>query len=88
MTWTTALGLVAAALTTASFVPQVLKAWRSGSSADLSLGMYGLFATGVVLWLAYGIVLRDVPIIVANGVTLVLVAAILVHIVRSRPPRP
>ncbi|WP_420457189.1 SemiSWEET family sugar transporter [Rubrivirga sp.] len=84
MTGTTLLGLAAAACTTASFVPQVVKAWRSGSSADLSLGMYGLFTVGIVLWLAYGILLSDVPIIVANVVTLVLVASILVHIVRYR----
>ncbi len=80
----TLLGLVAAACTTGSFVPQVVKTWRSGSSADLSLGMYGLFTAGIVLWLAYGIVLRDLPIVVANVVTLGLVASVLVHIVRSR----
>ncbi len=84
MSGTTLLGLVAAACTTGSFVPQVLKAWRSGSSADLSLGMYGLFTAGIVLWLAYGILLSDVPIIVANVVSLGLVTSILVHIVRSR----
>ena len=88
MSGVTVLGLVAAALTTASFVPQVLKAWRSGSSADLSLGMYGLFATGIVLWLAYGIAIRDLPIIVANGATLALVLSILVHILRFNRPRP
>ena len=83
----TLLGLAAAACTTASFVPQVVKAWRSGSSADLSLGMYGLFTLGIALWLAYGIVIRDTPIIVANVVTLALVLSILAHIVRFRTPR-
>ena len=85
MTSTTLLGLVAAACTTASFVPQVVKAWRSGSSADLSLGMYSLFTVGIALWLAYGIAIRDVPVIASNAITLGLVAAILVHIVRARP---
>ncbi|PAP77593.1 SemiSWEET family sugar transporter [Rubrivirga marina] len=88
MSGVTLLGLVAAACTTASFVPQVLKAWRSGSSADLSLGMYGLFTLGIVLWLAYGLLIRDTPIIVANVVTLVLVLSILVHILRFGKPRP
>lgn len=87
MSGLTLLGLAAAALTTGSFVPQVLKAWRSGSSADLSLGMYGLFTTGVVLWLIYGILIGDLPVIAANAVTLALVLSILVHIVRSRRPR-
>ena len=90
MSGVTLLGLAAAALTTAAFVPQVVKAWRSGSSADLSLGMYALFTTGIVLWLAYGLLIGDLPIIVANVVTLALVLSILVHIVRfgRRPPVP
>ena len=88
MSAVTVLGLVAATLTTASFVPQVLKAWRSGSSADLSLGMYSLFAAGIALWLAYGIAIRDLPIIASNVVTLVLVLSILVHILRFGTPRP
>lgn len=92
MTRTTALGLVATTLTTApspaGVVPQVLKAWRSGSSADLSLGMSGLFTAGIVLWLAYGLLLGDLPIIAANAVTLGLVLSILAHIVRARTPRP
>ena len=88
MSAVTVIGLVAAALTTASFVPQVAKAYRSRSSADLSLGMYGLFTAGIALWLIYGILTDDLPIIVANVVTLALVSAILVHIVRFRTPRP
>ena len=70
MTGITLLGLAAAACTTASFIPQVVKAWRSGSSADLSLGMYVLLV-------------RDLPIIAANAVALVLVASLLLHILRT-----
>ena len=88
MTGTTLLGLAAAALTTAAFVPQVVKTWRRGRSDDLSLGMYGLMTTGVVLWLAYGLLLRDLPLIAANGVTLGLVLSVLVQALRHRrPPR-
>ena len=83
----TLLGLVAATCTTAAFVPQVVKAWRSGSSADLSVGMYGLLTAGLSLWLAYGVLVRDLPIIVANAVTLALVLSILAHILRSRTRR-
>jgi len=89
MSGTTLLGLVAATLTTAAFVPQVVKAWRSGSSADLSLGMYVLITAGIALWLAYGLLTGDLPIIVANGVTLALAGSILFHIVRTgRQTRP
>lgn len=71
------LGLTAALLTTIAFVPQVVKTWKSKSAADLSLGMYSIFCSGVLLWLIYGIVIDDIPIIVANTVTLSLALVIL-----------
>lgn len=82
----TLLGLAAAVFTTASFVPQVVKTWRSGSSTDLSLGMYALFTVGIVLWLAYGVLIRDLPIILANVVTLALVLAVLGQALWHRRP--
>ena len=74
----TLLGLLAASLTTISFLPQVIKTWRMKSAEGLSLGMFSVFCTGVVLWLAYGILVRDLPIIVANVVTLILAGTVLV----------
>lgn len=79
---TTALGLTAATLTTASFVPQLTKVWRTKSAEDLSYGMFGAFSLGILLWLAYGLLRRDLPVIVANGMTLVFSVAILVLKVR------
>lgn len=76
MRLTTLLGFVAGMLTTVSFVPQVYKAWRSKSCHDLSWGMLITFSAGVVLWLAYGIRLWAMPIIVANAVTLALLVTI------------
>lgn len=72
------LGLAAGSLTTVSFVPQLLKVWRTKSADDLSMGMFATFSTGVVLWLAYGLAVRDLAIIVANSVTILLALAILV----------
>ena len=66
------LGLAAGSLTTISFVPQVLKIWRTKSGNDVSYGMFLLFSVGVLLWLAYGVILGAIPIIVANAVTLIL----------------
>lgn len=71
------LGFIAGALTTVSFVPQVIKTWRSRSTADISLGMFALFCAGLVLWTAYGVALQSLPIVVWNGVTLVLAGTIL-----------
>ena len=71
------LGLAAGMLTTIAFLPQVIKTWRSRSAKDLSLGMFLLFCTGVMLWLAYGILVRDIPVIAANFMTLMLASTLL-----------
>lgn len=71
------LGLAAAALTTIAFVPQVMKTWKTKSAKDLSLGMYSIFCSGVLLWLIYGFIREDIPIIVANIVTLLLALTLL-----------
>nr|WP_211234034.1 SemiSWEET transporter [Chitinilyticum litopenaei] len=72
------LGLAAASCTTIAFVPQVWQVWRSRSAQDISLGMYLIFVTGVALWLVYGMLGRDLPLILANSVTLLLAGAVLV----------
>jgi MtN3 and saliva related transmembrane protein len=71
------LGYAAGTLTTIAFVPQVLKALKTHSTKDISLGMFVVFTAGVVLWGLYGLVLGSWPIIVANAVTLVLTGTIL-----------
>ena len=70
------LGLAAGTLTTLSFVPQLARVYRRKSAKDLSYGYLLSFAMGICLWLAYGILLRDLPLIVANAVTLSLVLAL------------
>ena len=80
----TILGLVAGTLTTLSFLPQLLKAWKSRSTHDISIGMILLLAVGIMLWIFYGIVTADVPVIVANAVTLVFVSLILALKLRYR----
>jgi len=72
------LGLCAGTLTTISFVPQVMKTWRTRSGADLSTGMFALFSVGLVLWLIYGVVIDSWPIVLANGVTLALTVLVLI----------
>ncbi len=67
--WTTLIGIIAALCTTSSFLPQVVKTLRSKRTKDISLSMYAILATGLFLWLLYGLILRDVPLILANGVS-------------------
>jgi len=81
-------GGIAAVLTTISFLPQVLKAWRSRSARDVSLAMLLLFLAGVLLWLCYGLALESLPLILANAVTAVLILAILAAKLRFRTSDP
>lgn len=66
-------GLVAATLTTAAFVPQVYKTWKTKSVKELSLTMYLVMFIGISLWLTYGILINSFSIILANIVTGLLV---------------
>lgn len=66
----TTLGLTAGTLTTIAFIPQLVKAWRSKSTSDLSWGMVTTFSTGVLLWFFYGIWIDSLPVMLANAVTL------------------
>ena len=72
------LGLTAGGLTTASFLPQVIKTWKTKSAEDISYGMFAMFGTGVFLWLLYGFATASAPIIASNAVTLILAISILV----------
>jgi MtN3 and saliva related transmembrane protein len=72
------LGTIAAACTTGGFLPQAIKVIVTQETKSLSLIMYIMFTTGVALWLAYGILKADIPIIVANGVTLLFASTILI----------
>ncbi|WP_159946427.1 SemiSWEET family sugar transporter [Polaribacter septentrionalilitoris] len=63
------LGMLAAIITTAAFLPQVYKTWKTKDTKALSLTMYVSFFIGVSLWLVYGFYLNSLPMILANGIT-------------------
>ena len=71
------IGTAAACCTTGAYVPQVVKIWRSRSAADISSHMYIIMALGTGLWLAYGIMVMDWPVIGANAISLALTSTIL-----------
>lgn len=71
------IGYFAAVLTTVSFIPQVWHTFRTRDVRGISLSMYSVFTVGVACWLAYGLILRAWPIVVANVITLVLAGSIL-----------
>lgn len=77
MQTTDIIGSLAAVLTTVSFMPQVLHTLRTKDVSGISLGMYSVFTVGVSLWLVYGILLGELPIIIANAITVALASTIL-----------
>jgi len=71
------IGFLAAACTTISFVPQLVRVWQLRSAREISLIMFSVFSCGVFLWLLYGIFVRSVPFILANAISLALSLGIL-----------
>ncbi|MEB3211216.1 MAG: SemiSWEET transporter [Leptolyngbyaceae bacterium] len=86
MNLVTALGLMAGTLTTAAYLPQLIKTWRSKSAGDISWSMLITLCLGIVLWLVYGVYVHDVPVILANVLTLLLTSFILILKIRYRAP--
>ncbi|MCK4267548.1 MAG: SemiSWEET transporter [Actinomycetia bacterium] len=78
MDYTILLGLVAGSLTTAAFIPQLHRAWKTKSLEDVSLLTYIAFTIGVFLWAIYGFVISSLPVILTNSVTFVLASSILI----------
>lgn len=78
------IGAAAACCTTLSFVPQAVRIIRTRDTAAISLPMYLVFGTGILLWLVYGLLLMSWPIIASNVVTIVLVGLIVMLKLRYR----
>lgn len=72
------IGFAAATLTTVSFLPQLLRVIKLRSARDISLGMFLIFTTGTALWLTYGLLSHSAPVAVANAITFLLSASILI----------
>ena len=74
----TIIGLVAAICTTISFVPQAIRTIKTKHTKDLSLATYLIFTIGIFLWLVYGILVQDLPLIIANIITFLFALTILI----------
>ena len=82
--WLTALGFVAGTCTTFSFVPQLLKAWHSTDTEAISKRTYLISTAAFALWIAHGVMIGRLPIIVFNVLSLVLSGAILALKLRAQ----
>jgi MtN3 and saliva related transmembrane protein len=83
MGYVTVIGLMAGILTTLSFLPQVIKSWKTRKTRDISSIAYSLLTIGIFLWLVYGLLLEDLPLILANGIAFVLASSILLLKIRN-----
>lgn len=82
--WTEILGLVAGICTTAAVIPQIRKAWKTKKVEDVSPGMFIVLLVGLSLWVVYGIIQNDFPIIATNGVALALNSLMLYLMIRYK----
>ena len=80
---TSIIGNIAATLTTVSFLPQAVKTIKTRDTTSLSFPMYFLFVSGVTMWLIYGTLNNQIPIIAGNLVTLILAGIILFYMIRD-----
>jgi MtN3 and saliva related transmembrane protein len=80
----THLGLVAGAITTAAGIPQVVRAYRTRHTRDISIWQPVLLNVGMTLWLIYGLALRDMPLIIANAFSIVCYSALIIMKIRYR----
>ena len=71
------IGIAAGACSTSAYLPQVIQAFRTRSTGDISLPMFSIMAVGTGLWLTYGILINDWPVIGTNASSLCLTSAIL-----------
>lgn len=82
--WTTIIGIAAGILTTAAVIPQIYKAWKTKKVQDVSPGMFIVLLAGLLLWVVYGVMKKDVPIIATNGLALALNGFMLFLMVRYK----
>jgi len=78
MNFTDYIGAIAATLTTLAFIPQAIHSYKTRDLSGISLPMYGIFTAGVAMWLIYGLLKHDWPIIIANAITVCLAGMVLV----------
>ena len=71
------LGYSAGIFIVVSLIPQIIKSWKTKSTKDISLPRYLIYIIGIILWLVYGTIIRNWPMIIANAINLVLAFSVL-----------
>ena len=74
----TIIGLIAGTCTTISFLPQVIKTIKTKEAKNISIAMYIILVTGILFWIIYGILIKDLPVILANSIAFILAGIVLI----------
>lgn len=82
MDTTLLIGSLAGLFTTIAIIPQIIRSWRTKKVKDVSIVMFIILITGVSLWVVYGIIKKDIPIIITNGISVVLNLIMLLFIIK------
>ncbi|GAM59483.1 hypothetical protein JCM19231_1611 [Vibrio ishigakensis] len=82
------LGYIAATCTTCAFIPQVIHILKTKDTSSISLGMYTIFIMGVFLWMTYGYIVSDIPVMLANAITLLLASIIWIIKIKHTLKKP
>ncbi len=80
----TLIGLTAGTLTTISFLPQVIKTWKSKSTQDISMAMFLTLCLGLLMWVFYGLSINSMPVILTNIISFILAFTVLVLKIKHR----
>lgn len=76
--YTDVVGLIAGTFTTISLLPQVIKTIKTRETKDISMAMYIILITGMILWIIYGVLIESQPVILANAVSMLLAFIVLI----------
>lgn len=76
------IGIIAGIITTSALVPQAIKIYKTKSAKDISLLMFVFLAIGITLWFLYGVLIKALPVILANFVSLILIFSIILMKIR------
>ena len=86
--WAEALGITAGILTTVAFIPEVYRVYRNNDDSGLSQAYLYIFLVGVLIWVAYGAIIRSWSVIIANSCTAILNILLIAKYYQLRRPKP
>jgi MtN3 and saliva related transmembrane protein len=88
MNWTQVIGIAAGVCTSTSLIPQVVKTIKEKKAEDISLVVFLVLGSGVILWIVYGIKRNDIPIIATNAFSLLVNITMIILGIKYKKQKP